>query len=397
MPMQENLEVSVTGRRPYDVVVVGAGPAGSTCARRCAELGLSTCLIEEHAAIGYPVQCAGLLSIRAFEACEVSKKPVLHEVTGARIVTSRGSELTFDTGRTKAYVVDRGLLDREMAIKAVQAGAEIRVKTAFSRRSGSVVVTRGMSGREEIPFRILIAADGPRSRVARELGMERPRVFLAGIQAEIPKPMAGNLVEIYPDASPDFFGWIIPSGKGRARIGLAGREHICHRFIRFMEEHGRGTCCHFVTGTIPLGVMPRTYGHQTLFVGDAAGFPKPTSGGGVYTGVRSAHHAAATAHDACSTGMTGDDVLSRYEQRWKADFGRELELGFRLYGIRQNLTGEELDRLIRVLNDPALKADIVKYGDMDRPGVLLGHIMKNPKMYPVLGILLRSGVRHFIK
>jgi geranylgeranyl reductase family protein len=397
MPMQENLEVSVTGRRPYDVVVVGAGPAGSTCARRCAELGLSTCLIEEHAAIGYPVQCAGLLSIRAFEACEVSKKPVLHEVSGARIVTSRGSELTFDTGRTKAYVVDRGLLDREMAIKAVQAGAEIRVKTAFSRRSGSVVVTRGMSGREEIPFRILIAADGPRSRVARELGMERPRVFLAGIQAEIPKPMAGNLVEIYPDASPDFFGWIIPSGKGRARIGLAGREHICHRFIRFMEEHGRGTCCHFVTGTIPLGVMPRTYGYQTLFVGDAAGFPKPTSGGGVYTGVRSAHHAAATAHDACSTGMTGDDVLSRYEQRWKADFGRELELGFRLYGIRQNLTGEELDRLIRVLNDPALKADIVKYGDMDRPGVLLGHIMKNPKMYPVLGILLRSGVRHFIK
>ncbi len=56
--------MTVTGRRPYDVVVVGAGPAGRTCARRCAELGLSTCLIEEHAAIGYPVQCAGLLSIQ---------------------------------------------------------------------------------------------------------------------------------------------------------------------------------------------------------------------------------------------------------------------------------------------------------------------------------------------
>ncbi|HQJ38841.1 MAG TPA: FAD-dependent oxidoreductase, partial [Methanoregulaceae archaeon] len=55
----------MTERDQYDVVVVGAGPAGSTCARRCAELGLSTCLIEEHAAIGYPVQCAGLLSARA--------------------------------------------------------------------------------------------------------------------------------------------------------------------------------------------------------------------------------------------------------------------------------------------------------------------------------------------
>jgi geranylgeranyl reductase family protein len=387
----------VKGKRPYDVVVVGAGPAGSTCARRCAELGLSTCLIEEHAAIGYPVQCAGLLSLRAFGACEVSKKTVLHEVTGARIVTSRGSELSFDSGRTKAYVVDRGLLDREMAVKAAEAGAEIRVKTAFSKRSGSMVITRGISGREEIPFRILIAADGPRSPVARELGMERPRVFLAGIQAEIPKPMAGNLVEIYPDASPDFFGWIIPSGNGRARIGLAGREDLIPRFSKFMEEHAGNSCCHLVTGTIPLGVMPRTYGHHTLFIGDAAGFPKPTSGGGVYTGVRSAYHAAETAYEACSTGITGDDLLSRYEKRWKADIGKELETGFRLFGIRQNLTFEEIDRLITVLNDPALKADILKYGDMDRPGILLGRIMKNPKIYPVFGILMRSGVRHFIK
>jgi flavin-dependent dehydrogenase len=284
-----------------------------------------------------------------------------------------------------------------MATKAVQAGAEIRVKTAFSKRSGSVVITRGISGREEIPFRILIAADGPRSRVARELGMPRPPVFLAGIQAEVPKPMAGNLVEIYPDASPEFFGWIIPSGKGRARIGLAGREHVFSRFSKFMKEHGGGTCCHFVTGTIPLGVMSRTYGHQTLFVGDAAGFPKPTSGGGVYTGVRSAYHAAETAYEACSTGITGDDLLGRYEKRWKADFGKELELGFRLFGVRQNLTREDLDRLISVLNDPALKADILNFGDMDRPGIVLGRIMKNPKIYPVLGILLRSGVRHFIK
>jgi flavin-dependent dehydrogenase len=284
-----------------------------------------------------------------------------------------------------------------MATRAVRAGAEIRVKTAFSKRSGSTVITRGISGREEIPFRLLIAADGPRSRVARELGMPRPQVFLAGIQAEIPKEMAGNLVEIYPDASPDFFGWIIPSGKGRARIGLAGREEVFSRFSKFTGEHGGGSCCDLVTGTIPLGVMARTYGHRTLFIGDAAGFAKPTSGGGVYTGVRSAYHAAEIACEACRTGKTGDDLLCHYEKRWKADFGRELELGFRLFGIRQKLTGEEIDRLISVLNDPALKADILRYGDMDRPGVLLRRIMKNPKVYPVLGILLRSGVRHFIK
>ncbi|HNQ26066.1 MAG TPA: NAD(P)/FAD-dependent oxidoreductase [Methanoregulaceae archaeon] len=387
----------VTERRQYDVVVVGAGPAGSTSARRCAELGLSTCLIEEHAAIGYPVQCAGLLSVRACAACQVSEKPVLHEVTGARILTSRGSELTFDAGTVKAYVVDRGLLDREMATAAADAGAEVRVKTAYLKRSGSAIITRGVGGTDEIGFRVLIAADGPRSPVARDLGMARPPVFLAGIQAEVPREMAGNLVEIYPDASPDFFGWIIPSGKGRARIGLAGRGEVASRFRQFIGEHGGRSCCHLVTGTIPIGVMPRTYGHGTLFIGDAAGFPKPTSGGGVYTGVRSAYHAAETACEACNEGSAADDLLRRYEQRWRSELGRELDLGFRLFSARGKLTGEEVDQLVRVLNDPSLKADILTYGDMDQPGVLLRRIVKNPKIYPVLGILLRSGVRQFIK
>ena len=387
----------MTRKRSFDVVVVGAGPVGSACARRCAELGLSTCLIEEQGTIGYPVQCAGLLSVRAFDVCAVSDRCILHEVSGARIVTSRGSELAFDAGKTRAYVVDRGLLDQEMAMLAAQAGAEVRVKTSYVARSGQAIVTRGVGGRDEIRFRILVAADGPRSRVARDLGMGRPAVFLSGIQAEIPREMDGRLVEIYPDASPDFFGWIIPSGRGRARIGLLGMEQVPSRFRAFLQDHSVTTCHHLVTGTVPLGVMPRTYGHQTLFCGDAAGFPKPTSGGGVYTGVRSALHAADTAYEACSSGTTGDETLSRYDERWRSDFGRELELGFRLFSERQRLTGGDIDRLIRVLNEPSLREDIITYGDMDRPGILLRQVMKNPRIYPVLGILLRSGVRQFIK
>jgi len=387
----------VTRRDSFDVVVVGAGPAGSACARRCAEQGLSTCLIEEQGTIGYPVQCAGLLSVRALDACRVSQHAVLHEVSGARIVTSRGSALAFDARETRAYVVDRGRLDREMALLAAHAGAEVRVKTSFVTRSGTAIVTRGMSGKEEIRFRVLVAADGPRSRVARDLGMERPAVYLAGIQAEVPREMDGRLVEIYPDASPDFFGWIIPSGTGRARIGLLGKEQVPSRFRAFLAEQGATTCHHLVTGTVPLGVMPRTYGHRTLFCGDAAGFPKPTSGGGVYTGVRSALHAADTAYDACTSGTTGDEILARYEERWRSDLGRELELGFQLFSLRQRLTSDEIDRLIRVLNEPSLREDILSYGDMDRPGILLRQIMKNPRVYPVLGLLLRSGVRQFIK
>ncbi|MBP7119723.1 MAG: NAD(P)/FAD-dependent oxidoreductase, partial [Methanolinea sp.] len=208
--------------RHYDVVVVGGGPAGSTCARLCAEQGLSVCLVEEHGAAGIPVQCAGLLSMNAFKECEVSECCILSTVRGARVVSSLGPVLEFDAGMPKAHVVDRAALDRQMLQKAANAGAEIRMKTSFFTRKGDCIITRGADGRREIPFRILVAADGARSRIARVENMPRPPVFLAGLQVDILHRIEQSRVEIHPDASPEFFGWAIPIGQGRARVGLAG-------------------------------------------------------------------------------------------------------------------------------------------------------------------------------
>jgi geranylgeranyl reductase family protein len=263
----------------YDVIVAGAGPAGSAAAHECAQRGLKTLCIEEHGTIGYPVQCAGLLSTAAFAECRVSERSILNRVAGARLISARGSSLSFRAGTTRAVVVDRGVLDREMAEQAAGAGAEYLLKTTVCGIRGDRVITRGAYGKAGIPFRILIAADGPRSTIARLLGMERARVFLAGIQADIVRESDPDIVEIYPDASPEFFGWTIPVSPSRARIGLCARTGVPELFDSFRKGFPSSSL-HQVTGTIPLGVMPRTYGHRTLFAGDAAGFAKPTSGGG---------------------------------------------------------------------------------------------------------------------
>ena len=379
----------------YDVIVIGAGPAGSAAAHDCAKSGLDTLCIEEHGTVGYPVQCAGLLSNAAFDECRVSQRSVLNTVSGARVVSGPGSELLVDAQKTKAVVVDRGMLDREMAELAADCGVQFRLKTGVYGVRGTTVLTRGINGHEEFSAKLLVAADGPRSTIARLLGMERSKVYLAGIQADLPYECDPRIVAIYPDASPDFFGWAIPTGKGRVRVGLCTRTQGPERFAAFVKRFGSNST-HLVTGTLPLGLMPRTYGHRTLFVGDAAGFAKPTSGGGVYTGIRSARHAAAVAVAACEQGRFDDAVLAGYEQRWKADIGRELELGFRIFEMRQKMTPEEIDQIIRALNDQEVLSAIVQYGDMDRPGMLVKKLLKKPELLALIGPLLKSGIRSLV-
>ncbi len=370
----------------YDIVVVGGGPVGATAARLSAEAGLSTLLIEEHAASGHPVQCAGLLSSSAFAECEVTDRSVLNAVQGARIVSGKGSELLFDAGKTKAYVVDRAALDREMVQAAATAGADIRMKCYADWKKPGLITTRGAGGREEIFHRICIAADGPRSGIARSAGLSRPRYLLGGIQADIILRRDPCFVELHPDASPDFFGWVIPISGTRARVGLCGLKDIPARFSAFIRNYS-DTSVHCVTGAIPLGPPEKTYSDRLMVCGDAAGLPKPTSGGGVYTGIRSARHAVATAVRAFEVENTAAEALYTYQRLWKADIGRELALGLKLFEMRGRLNSEDIDTTIRALSDPEIVKIIVEDGDMDRPGKLIRRLLFKPELLPLFGRL----------
>ncbi len=370
----------------YDIIVVGGGPVGATAARLSAEAGLSTLLIEEHAAAGHPVQCAGLLSSSAFAECEVTDRSVLNTIQGARIVSGKGSELLFDAGKTKAYVVDRAALDREMVQAAAAAGADIRMKCYADWIKPGLITTRGAGGRDEIPHRICIAADGPRSGIARSAGLPRPKYLLGGIQADIILRRDPRFVELHPDASSDFFGWVIPISETRARVGLCGLKDIPARFSAFIRNYSE-TSVHCVTGAIPLGPPEKTYSDRLMVCGDAAGLPKPTSGGGVYTGIRSARHAVATAVRAFEVENTSAEALYTYQRLWKADLGRELALGLKLFEMRGRLNSEDIDTTIRALSDPEILKIIVEDGDMDRPGKLIRRLLFKPELLPLFGRL----------
>jgi flavin-dependent dehydrogenase len=184
---------------------------------------------------------------------------------------------------------------------------------------------------------------------------------------------------------------MIPTGCNRARIGLCGQNQVAERFAAFQKKFGCGST-HLVTGTLPLGLMPKTYGPRTLFVGDAAGFAKPTSGGGVYTGIRSARHAAAIAAKCCESDVFSETALGKYEQRWKEDIGRELDLGYRIFLMRQKISATDMDAIIRALDDPDILRTIVEFGDMDRPGILVKKLLKKPAILRCAAPFIRSGI-----
>ncbi len=383
--------------RNYDVVVVGAGPAGSAAAESCAKAGLNVLLIEEQAHIGVPVQCAGLLSCSAFDECRVSTRSVLNTVSGATINTENAT-LSFDAGKTKAYVVDRALLDQEMGYAAADAGAEIQLKTlayALDLPRHRLQV-KGQRGQEEIGYKVLIAADGPRATIGRMAGLPRAPVYLSGLQCDLAYETDQNKVTIYPNASPEFFGWVIPMGEGRARVGMCGITNVREKFERFIAGFG-SQHVQFVSGTIPLGTLKSTVAEGIMIAGDAAAMAKPTSGGGVYTGIRAARHAAAVATLACETGRTDPAFLSTYERRWRGDIGKELKIGYAALKYRQQITQDEMERIITVMSSPDIRDLIVQKGDMDRPGKLLQSLLLHPSMYRAGGIFLRSALRSLIR
>lgn len=389
----------------YDVVVVGAGPAGSMAAKYAAKAGAHVLMIEEHATIGQPVQCAGLISTRAFEGCEVPETLSRRAIRGANIHAPDGRILTVDGKRTMAYVVDRGELDRAMALEALKSGVASLVKTRFSslRRQGSDVIIAALSQGEpiEIRTRVVIGADGLQSSVGRLAGLERVQTVFTCAQAEVYTNRAlSDFVDLYlgHEVAPGFFAWAIPTRWDTVRIGLCSTERSLDRLgplIERLSSRSAPSLLHFAVGGIPLGPPPCSVAAGTLIVGDAAGQVKPTSGGGIYPGTLCAKIAGTVAAEATAQGNTSKDALMEYDTRWRSEIGRELETGLRIREGFNKLSDDDLNYMIRALDDERTLDIISKYGDMDHPSIVLRKLLlstKAPRLLKLIRPLIKLAV-----
>jgi len=367
-----------------DVLVVGAGPAGSTAAGRLAKAGHSVRVVEEHPTVGYPVQCAGLVSQRVLDLAG-STSFVRKPVVGASVFGPSLESISFRAESPRAFVIDRAGLDIYLADRAANAGAEIRTQTRFdSVDTGSAdhltVHLRGPDGStEELRTRLVIGADGVASAVARAFRLRRPVEVLPAFEAEFPEsPGDPETVEVYLGRkfAPGLFGWWIPDGSGGARVGIASdadgtparvyfEQLLEYLSRRFGQRLGNATA--YLVSGIPIGALPRTHARRALLVGDAAAQVKPLSGGGIFTGMRCAEIAADVASDALARGDLSEGALAEYDRRWRAELGEEFRRALYLRRLFTRLSDAELDRVVHALRGAHLAATIVAFGDIDFP------------------------------
>ena len=273
-------------------------------ARLLADRGHDVVVLEEHAAIGSPVHCTGLMGIEAFQEFDLPRTAILGEAESARFWGAAGQSVAAKSDRIRAVIIDRARLDTDLAADAVAAGAEMRSgwrAETVKVDSHAVCVTVG-GGRPPIYGRACVLACGASYRFHRTLGLGLPDVFLQSAQLETPFPERPEIeVRFGREVAPSGFAWLVPVRRDAvpyARIGLMSATKIRERFSRLVTD-----LCASVQidpaqipaprlKMLPLGPVSKTFADRVVAVGDAAGLVKPTTGGGIHYSLLSGSLAA---------------------------------------------------------------------------------------------------------
>ena len=370
----------------YDIVVVGGGPIGCFAAQQLASKGISVAVVEEHKTIGVPLHCAGLVTKRVFDITGCSYSGIVqNKIYGAHIHSPDGTTLTIGGEKLHALVIDRQRFDQTLAEAAQAAGTDLFVgRKVVSGKKQDDTVVLFMDDDEQTSTarcRLVIGADGSRSRIQHVFGFPRPTEILHGVGAELSDTtLDPRFVHIFVGqaVAPGFFAWIIPTDPqgSTARIGLCvGKHHSLslQQYVTSLLGHPlvRGsTVMKRSGGAIPLGPLKKTVGDHVMLVGDAAAQVKPTSGGGLYPGLLCAQQCFNVAVDAIQKQHYTESALKPYHLSWTKEIGRELSLGLRFRTLFLGLSDAQFNKYIKKLNNDKTIRAINNYGDIDYPSRL---------------------------
>jgi digeranylgeranylglycerophospholipid reductase len=400
----------------YDVLVIGAGPAGSIAAKTAAEKGLDVLLIEKRQEIGDPVRCAEGVSKQYLKKhVEIDKKWICADLKGSRIYAPDGTKIEMAeeiAGGEVGYVLERKIFDRALAENAAKAGAEVRVKT---RATGLIIEDDFIKGARlmhlgkeyDVHAKIVIGADGVESKVGRWAGIDTS-LKPADIETCVQYLVAGiginqEYCEFYigNEIAPGGYVWIFPKGEGKANVGIGILGSKIGKFKprpvdylnTFLEKKfPNARIVEMIFGGVPVsGSIEKTSANGLMLIGDAARQSDPVTGGGILNAMDAGKMAGEAAFAAISAGDVSLEKLEDvYEKRWRATTGHALDLSLIVKNCFIDLTDEDLNSLAHSLKD-------VKFERMRLLDLLHALFKANKKLLWDLRVLFKDAAKEVVK
>jgi digeranylgeranylglycerophospholipid reductase len=363
-------------KEDYDIIVVGAGPAGSVAAQNAAAES-DVLLIEKRQEIGAPVRCAEAVPLvetplvfhTSFEKyVKPDRKWVASEVKGVRATAPDGTTVEVSgamLGKEEplGIILERKLFDRQLAKDAARSGAHVMVRT---RATGLILeegTVRGVKlsrlGEEfDVRAKLVIGADGVESQVGRWAGIDTT-LNLRDIESCVQYHMQNvelteNTLDFYfGSAAPSGYAWAFPKGDGAANIGLGvlGSKLRGKRPLEYLDEFvaqrfPSGKPVELVMGACPVSdALPHTVSNGLMLVGDAAHHTDPITGGGIMAALQSGTIAGQVANKAVRKNDASVKVLREYETEWNRSFGKSRKRTYRVKEFVANLSDDEITRI----------------------------------------------------
>jgi digeranylgeranylglycerophospholipid reductase len=366
--------------RKTDVLVIGAGPAGSMTAKWAAKGGANVLLLEKRQEIGSPVRCGEGMSKEWLT--EVGIRPgkwINVEVEGARIFAP--NEKCFEinekhAGNEVGYVVERDGFDKALAIDAANAGAEILLKTAavdLLKDHGHIVGAKVKQAGESFEIRapVTIAADGFESQVGRWAGIPT-NLALRDMDSCLQYRMTNvdcdtRYCDFYlGKVAPGGYVWIFPKDEGLANVGIgvqlsqikspAEAKSYLDRWIEHHPAYSKGKKIDVVGGGVSISApLKQTVGDGIMIVGDAARMIDPLTGGGIANGCIAGKICGGVAAEAAQLGTPTKEFFQRYEKGWRARFEEKLYRNWLAKEKLVSLSDETFNKIIDALQDVRLE------------------------------------------
>jgi digeranylgeranylglycerophospholipid reductase len=361
----------------YDVVVAGGSVSGLLAAREIASRGHSVLVLEEDSEIGTPEHCGGLVSVEAISRLGIlPRHNVVQNQIKSAMICSPTRSFEIRTANQKIVVLERREFDKHIALQSTKLGANIRTRCSLrnieygedSSRSFHLLTTDG-----RFRSRYIVDARGISSLVRND----RSGILLAA-QYEVYASWIGKdtvIVEFDNEKYPGFFAWIIPTGEGSGKVGVAGKSINTSRTLcSYMESKG-GSFSVIRKIFAPIwvkGPINSFIEGRLVVTGDAAGQAKPTTAGGIYSCGLGGILAGRAISNAIET--NNDDLLQEYPAKWTSIFGKEFRNMVLFRKFLERLDNTALDLIFSNINSEAM--DIIsRTGDFDFHSVSIRKIL----------------------